>query len=107
VYVQYRTVDLVMMIVDTHRINELTAQYGSVSPSFFAAKISSSLVSIFFLSIFQSAALIVAGVLDLIWRQEQDGRQAFAAVLTIGALICCGVGALNELSFLDYLQHVH
>ena len=107
VYLQYRTVDLVMMIVDTHRLNELGAQYGSVNPGFFAARISSSLVSIFFLSIFQTAALIVAGILDLFWRQKQNGRQAFAAALIIGALICSGVGALNDFGFLDYLQHVH
>jgi hypothetical protein len=45
VYLQYGTVDLVMMIVDTHRNQELASQYGTVSPAYFAAKISSRLVA--------------------------------------------------------------
>ncbi len=107
VYLEYSTVDLVMMIVDNHRNQELVSKYGTVSPAYFAARISSRLVAIFFLSIAQFFVLIVAGALDLFWRQKQDNRQAFAAALTLGALIGCGVSALSEFGFVDYLLHVH
>jgi hypothetical protein len=107
VYVQYGTVDLVMMIVDRHRLQELSSQFGSVDPAYFAARISSRLVIVAFTSVLQFIALIVAGVLDLVWRQKQDSRQAFATVLTLGALVGCGVSALSEFGFIDYLMHVH
>jgi len=107
VYVQYGTVDLVMMIVDTHRNQELASQYGTVSPAYFASKISSRLVGITFLSMGLFIALIVAGVVSLFWRQKQNGRTAFAAVLTLGAVIGCGVSALSEGGFVDYLMHLH
>jgi len=106
VYIQYGTVDLVMKIVDTHRNHELVSQYGTVSPGYFAATISSRLVAIFFLSHLEFFALLIAGALDLFWRQKQNGRQAFATVLTLGALVGCGVSALSELGFVDYLRHV-
>jgi len=107
VYLQYGTVDLVMMIVDKHRIPELTAQFGRVDPAYFAARISSRLVIITFMSVVQFIALIVAGALNLFWRQKQNSRQALATVLTLGALVGCGASALSEFSFLDYLVHVH
>jgi hypothetical protein len=107
VYLQYGTVDLVMKVVDTARNHELISQYGTVSPGHFAQIISSRLVAIFFLSQLEFFALIVAGILNLSWRQRQNSRQAIATSITIGTLIGCGVCALNELSFLDYLHHVH
>ena len=107
VYLQYRTVDLVMMIVDTHRNQELASRYGTVNPAYFAATISSRLVIIVFLSLALFGALIIAGVLTLFWRQEQNSRQAFATVLTLGALIGCGASALSEGGFVDYLLHLH
>jgi len=106
VHLQYSTVDLVMKIVDTHRNQELISQYGSVSPGYFASAISSRLVAIFFLAHVQFFALIVAGALNLVWRQKQNSRQSFAVVLTAGALIGCGVSALSEFAFVDYLLHV-
>ncbi len=106
VYLQYSTVDLVMMIVDNHRNQEVVSKYGTVSPAYFAARISSRLVATFFLSIAEFLGLIVAGVFDLFWRQKQDSRPAFAAVLTLGALIGCGVSALSEFGFVDYLLYV-
>lgn len=105
-YLQYGTVDLVMKIVDTHRNHELIAQYGMASPGYFAAKISSRLVAIFFLSQLEFVALIIVGALDLFWRQKQNSRQTFATILTIGAFVGCGVSALSELSFVHYLLHV-
>jgi hypothetical protein len=107
VYLQYGTVDLVMKIVDTPRNHELIAQYGRVSPAYFAAKISSRLVAIFFLSQLEFVVLIIAGALDLFWRQKQNSRQTFAAILTLGTLVGCGWSALDELGFVDYLLHVH
>lgn len=107
VYFQYSTVDLVMMIVDTHRNQELASQYGTTNPGFFARKISSHLVAIVFLSLLELFALTVAGLLNLFWRQQQNSRQTFAALLTVGALIGCGVSALDEFAFVDYLLHVH
>jgi len=107
VYLQYGTVDLVMKIVDTHRNQELASQYGTVSPGYFAAKISSRLVAIFFLSQLEFVVLIIAGALDLFWRQKQNSRRTFATILIIGAFGGCGVSALGELGFVDYLLHVH
>jgi hypothetical protein len=106
-YLQFDTVDLVMKIVDNQRYHELTSQFGTVTPAYFAAKISSRLVAIVFLSAFLIFALIVAGILNLFWRQKHDSRKNFATVITIGALVGCGVCVLNEFSFVDYLQHVH
>jgi hypothetical protein len=107
VYLHHSTVDLVMKVVDTHRSQELASQYGTVSPGYFAATISSRFVATFFLSICQFCALIVVGVLDVVWRQKQNPRQAFAAVLTLGALVACGVNALDECGFVDYLLRLH
>jgi hypothetical protein len=107
VYLQFDTVDLVMKIVDNHRYHELISQFGTVTPAYFAAKISSRLVAIVFLSALLIFALFVVGILSLFWRQVQESRTAFATVLTLGAIVGCGVCALNELSFVDYLQHVH
>jgi hypothetical protein len=107
VYLQYGTVDLVMKIVDTPRNHELISQYGAVNPGHFAQIISSRLVAIFFLSQLEFFALIVSGALDLGWRQKQNSRQSFATMLTVGALVGCGVGALSEFGFVDYLLHVH
>jgi len=107
VYLQYSTVDLVMMIVDKNRLQELSSQFGRVDPAYFAARISSRLVIIVFTSVLQFIALIVTGVLDLVWRQKQNDRHVFATVLTLGALIGCGVSALSEFGFIDYLAHVH
>jgi len=107
VYMQYGTVDLVMKIVDTHRNHELIEQYGMVSPAYFARKISSRLVAIFFLSQVGFVILIVVGALDLFWRQKQINRQTFATILIVGAFVGSGVGALSELGFVDYLLHVH
>jgi hypothetical protein len=107
VYLHFGTVDLVMKIVDTARNHELISQYGTVSPSDFAQIISSRLVAIFFLSHLEFIALIVAGTLNLTWRQMEDNRQNFASALTFGALIGCGVSALSEFGFINYLQHVH
>jgi hypothetical protein len=107
VYLQYSTVDLVMMIVDKHRNPELTSQFGVVNPAYYAARISSRLVIIAFGSVLQFIALIVVGVLDLFWRQKQNSRQTFATVLTLGALIGCGASALSEFGFIEYLVHVH
>lgn len=107
VYLQYNTVDLVMKIVDTRRNQELISEYGTVSPAYFASKISSRLVATFLLSLFEIFALIVAGVLNLIWRQKQNSRQNFATVLIVGVIVGCGVSALSEFSFVDYLLHVH
>lgn len=107
VYLQYGTVDLVMMIVDTHRNPELASQYGTASPAYFASKISSRLVATTFLSFALLCALIITAALNLFWRQKQNSRQAFATILTFGALIGCGVSALSELGFVDYLQHLH
>jgi len=33
--------------------------------------------------------------------------QAFATVLTLGALVGCGASALSEFGFIDYLAHLH
>jgi len=107
VYLQYGTVDLVMMIVDTHRNQELASQYGTVNPAYFAQRISSRLVATTFLSAALFCALIVSGALNLFWRQKQNSRQGFATVLTLGALVGCGVSALSELRFVAYLQHLH
>jgi hypothetical protein len=106
VYLQYGTVDLVMMVVDNHRNQELVLHYGTASPGYFAAKISSRLVSIFFLSVAESCALIAAGAIGLIWRQKQNSRQTLATVFTLGVLVVCGVSALSEFGFVDYLSHV-
>lgn len=106
VYLQYDTVDLVMKIVDTRRNHELVAQYGTVSPGYFARTISSRFVAIFFLANVEVLALIVAGALSLFWRQKQDPRQAFATILTVGAIVGCGASALSEFGFINYLQHV-
>src|SRR6185437_11018076 len=77
VYLQYSTVDLVMMIVDTHRNQELASQFGAVAPAYFAARISSHLVLITLLSITEFCALLVAGGLSLGWRQKQCARARF------------------------------
>jgi len=106
VYLQYGTVDLVMKIVDNHRHHEIVLQYGPVSPGYFAAKISFRLVAIFFLSQLEFVLLIIGGALVLFWRQKQNSRQPFATIITVGALISCGVSALSEFGFIDYLQHV-
>ena len=106
VYMQYGTVDLVMMIVDTHRNQELASQFGTVSPAYFASKISSRLVATTFLSMALFFALIVTGVVNLFWRQKQNSRQALATVLALGAVIGCGVSALSEGGFVDYLAHL-
>jgi hypothetical protein len=106
VWLQYSTVDLVMMIVDKHRDQELASAFGNVNPASFAARISSRLVLITFGSIAEFCALLVAGGLSLGWRQKQDPRVRFAAVLTVGALIACGASALSEFGFVDYLQHL-
>jgi hypothetical protein len=106
VYMQYSTVDLVMMIVDNHRYHDLVAQFGTASPAYFASRISSRLIAIAFLSPCLVCLLIAVGVADLFWRQKQDSRQAFGVVLTLGTVIGCGVSVLSELAFVDYLQHV-
>jgi hypothetical protein len=107
VYVQYGTVDLVMMIVDNHRYHALVSQFGNVSPAYFASTISSRLVAITFLSAFLACALIVAGLVSAVWRQKQNSRQAFAVVLTLGTIVGCACSLLSEMGFVDYLQHVH
>lgn len=107
VYLQYSTVDLVMMIVDTHRNHELTSQFGTVSPAYFAAKISSRLIAVAFLSFSLFCTLIVIGAFDLFWKQKQNSRQTFATVLTLGTLVGCGWSVLDELGFVDYLVHLH
>lgn len=107
VCLQYGTVDLVMMIVDTHRNQELASHYGTVTPAYFASRISSRLVGTVFLSMALFFALIISGVVNLFWRQRQNGRHAFATVLALGAVIGCGVGALTEGGFVDYLLHLH
>jgi hypothetical protein len=104
---QHSTVDLVMKIVDKARYQELASQYGTTNPAYFARTISSRLVIITFSSVPMFLVLIGSGILNLFWRQKQNSRQAFAVVLTIGAVIGCGVFALNELGFVDYLQHAH
>jgi hypothetical protein len=96
-----------MKIVDTHRNHELISQYGMVSPGYFARIISSRFVAIFFLSQLEFLFLMAAGALNLFWRQTHDSRKAFATVLTLGALVGCGVSALSEFGFVDYLLHVH
>jgi hypothetical protein len=106
IYLQYGTVDLVMMIVDTHRNHELVSQFGMVSPAYFAARISFRLVAITFLSFSEFAVLIAVGFLSLFWKQKQSSRQSFALAFTLGALIACGVSALSEFTFIDYLRHV-
>ena len=106
VYLQFGTVDLVMKIVDNHRYQELVSQYGAVSPAYFARRISSQLVAVFFLSQFEFITLVIAGMLDLFWRQKQNSRQTFATVLAAGALVGCGVSTLNEFAFVGYLAHV-
>lgn len=106
VYVQYGTVDLVMKVVDNHRGQELFSEYGTASPAYFAAKISSRLVAVTFLSFSEFCVLLVVGFLNLFWRQQQNSRQRFAVALTVGVLIACGVSALSEFSFIDYLGHV-
>lgn len=106
VYLQYGTVDMVMMVVDNHRYHELASQAGAASMGEYARRISTRLVSITFLSVLQFCALIVAGALDLFWRQKENSRQAFATILTVGAIVACGVSALSELGFVDYLEHV-
>jgi hypothetical protein len=107
VELHYSTVDLVMKVCDTHRNQELASQYGTVSPGYFAATISSRFVAIFFLSICEFFLLIAAGILDVVWRQKQKSQQAFAVVLTLGGLIACGMNVLDELSFVDYLLRLH
>jgi hypothetical protein len=107
VYLQYGTVDLVMKIVDTPRNRELVLQYGTPNPGYFAHLISSRLVAIFFLSQLEILTLIIAGAFDLFWRQTQNGRQSFATILVLGALVGCGVSALSEFGFINYLLHVH
>jgi hypothetical protein len=106
VWLQYSTVDLIMMIVDNHRYQELASEFGNVNPAYFATRISSRLVLITFGSIAEFCALLLAGGLSLGWRQKQDPRVRIAAVLTVGALICCGASALSEFGFVDYLQHL-
>lgn len=106
VYMQYGTVDLVMMIVDTHRNQELASQYGTVSPAYFASRISSRLVATAFLSVALFIALMIAGAVNLFWRQKQNNRQPFATALALGTLVGCGVSALSELGFVDYLLHL-
>jgi hypothetical protein len=106
VFLQYSTVDLVMKIVDNHRYHELVSQYGAVGPAYFARTISSRLVAIFFVSQLEFVILIAAGVLNLFGRQKQNSNQRFATVLTVGTLIGCGVCALSEFGFIDYLFHV-
>jgi hypothetical protein len=106
-YLQYSTVDLVMMVCDKHRYQDLASQYGTVDPAYFASRISSRLVIIAFTSVVEFIALIVAGVLDLFWRQKQNPRQAFATILMLAALVGCGASALSEFGFVDYLAHLH
>jgi hypothetical protein len=106
VYFQYSTVDLVMMIVDKHRNSELASQFGTVAPAYFAARISARLVGITFLSVSLFCALVIAGAFGIFWRQKENARGAFAAVLTVGALVACGASALSEFGFVDYLMHV-
>ncbi len=103
VYFQYSTADLVMKVVDYHRYNELASQYGAVRPAYYAAQISSRLVAVFFLSQAEFLALIVVGVLNLVWRQKQSSRQVFAKVIALGASVMCGVCALIEMFFVSYL----
>jgi hypothetical protein len=107
VYLQASTLDLVMMIVDTHRIHELASRFGTVAPAYFARRISTQLLAVAFLSFSVFCTLIVTGVTSLFWRQKQNSRQAFAVVLTLGALLGCGISVLNELGFVDYLLRVH
>jgi hypothetical protein len=106
-YLQYSTVDLVMMVCDKHRYQDLASQYGTVNPAYFASRISSRLVITAFMSVVLFVALIVAGVLDLFWRQKQNPRQAFATILVLGTLVGCGASALSEFGFVDYLAHLH
>lgn len=103
---QYSTVDLVMKIVDKARFQELASQYGTANPADFARSISSRLVILTFSSVPMFLLLIAAGLLNFFWRQKQNSRQTIAGLLTVGALIGCGVFALNEFGFVDYLQHV-
>lgn len=106
VWLQYSTVDLVMMIVDKHRYQELASQFGTANPADFAARISARLVLITFISVAEFCALLVAGGLSLGWRQKRNARARFATVLTIGALVACGASALSESGFVDYLNHL-
>jgi hypothetical protein len=96
-----------MMVCDTHRYQDLASQYGTANPAYFASRISSRLVIIAFMSVVLFIALIAAGVVDLVWRQMQNPRQAFATILLLGALVGCGASALSEFGFVDYLQHLH
>jgi hypothetical protein len=50
---------------------------------------------------------MISGALNLFWRQRQNSRQAFAIILTLGTFIGCGVSALSEFGFVDYLKHLH
>ena len=106
VWLQYGTVDLVMMVCDKHRYQELASMYGTTNPADLAARISSRLAIIVFLSIALFVALIVSGVLNLVWRKKQNPRQAFATVLIVGALVGAGASALSEFGFVDYLQNL-
>lgn len=107
VYLQYGTFDLIMMIVDKHRFQEIASRPEAKNIAQAAAGISNRLIAIVVLSALQYCALVVAAALDLFWRQQRNSRQPLATLLTVGALLGCGLCALNELGFADYLTHLH
>jgi hypothetical protein len=107
VYLQYSTVDLVMMIVDTNRNSEVASQIGAMNISKLAASISYRLIATAFLSFFLFFACLVSAALALFWRNKQDHRQTFATILVIAALAGCGLSLLEELSFIHYIQNLH
>jgi len=106
-YIQYSTVDLVMMVVDTHRNHELSSIYRDLGMGDLARKISARLVMIWALSVFELLALVVTGIFDLVWRKRSEPRPMFGILLMLGALAGCGLCALDEFSFVSYLVRMH
>lgn len=103
---QYGTVDLIMMIVDGRRYNELIAHAGVMDMAYFAAQIGSRLFLTAVLSFLLFFVLLLAGILNLLWRHKKKNRQVFATILILGTLAGCCLGTLQELNFANYLRQL-
>ncbi len=103
---QYGTVDLVLAIVDPRRFNQLALQTGVANMDYYAAQVSSRLLLTAVLSCLLFFALLLAGILNLVWRHSQTNRQALATFLILGTLAGCCFGALQELNFVNSLRQL-
>lgn len=106
-YFQYNTVDMIMVVIDPRRYHELASNGNLPGVDAYAARISMRLILITALSVVLFIASLVAGILNIFWRQKESARENFAMVLAIATLAGCGLSLLEGFNFTNYLNNLY